>query len=78
MAICKGSLVFMLQDQRLFARAARAVFRGNVAGAVVAITLGLGLPAAAAAAGPTAEGAGSTSVYAGDVGWNGPKPGTAA
>ncbi|CAM5465524.1 MULTISPECIES: hypothetical protein [Streptomyces] len=68
----------MLQEQRVFARAARAVFRGNVAGAVVVITLGLGLPAAAAVAGPAAEGTGSTSVYAGDVGWNGPKPGTAA
>lgn len=67
----------MLQDQRAFARAARAVFRGNVAGAVVAITLGLGLPAAAAVAAPATGSAGTTSVYAGDVGWNGPKPNAA-
>ncbi|MER5936416.1 hypothetical protein ABT121_03730 [Streptomyces sp. NPDC001928] len=68
----------MLKDLRVSTRATRPVFRGNVAGAAFALTLGLGLWSVASVGVPTAEGTGSTSVYAGDVGWNGAKPGVAA
>ncbi|MFF3322813.1 hypothetical protein [Streptomyces sp. NPDC002889] len=68
----------MLQDLSVFTRAARTTFRGNVTGALVALTLGLGSWSMATAGAPTEVGTGSGMLYAGDVGWNGAKPGAAS
>ncbi|MFF9807459.1 hypothetical protein ACF1G5_20470 [Streptomyces coeruleorubidus] len=65
----------MLQDLPVFTRAARAAFRGTVAGVVVAIPLGLGLWSVATTGAPTVARADSDVLYVGDVGWNGAKAG---
>lgn len=68
----------MLQDLPVFTRVARAAFCGTAAGAVVAMTLGLGLWSVAATGAPTAVSADSSALYPGDVGWNGATSGVAA
>ncbi|WP_455354445.1 hypothetical protein [Streptomyces sp. SYSU K217416] len=68
----------MLKNLSVFTRAARAAFRGNVTGAVVAVTLGLGLWSVAMVGAPAVVSTGSSALYAGDVGWNVAKPGVAS
>ncbi|MEU6081631.1 hypothetical protein [Streptomyces sp. NPDC047108] len=68
----------MLQELPVFTRAARSAFRGDVVGAVVALTLGLGAWQVAMAGAPAVVSTGFSTFFANDVGWNGAKPGIAS